>query len=514
MGCHVSRAAAARQIAAIEASENKGRDHMGDTSNTIALDPTTLEARVDKTKDYVPGGIISFRELEELQRTERVVEEAEELIESFSQMAYNIASDPTLDRESAMNNLVAELQRKMEEVNRIQHGMVKETDDADEVTKEDLPSPPESSSSDLTVWKDDDGAWKWMTVYSNKYRDSDRVPEIISEKSHKAFEALVDLGVVPPPELWLWHIPGTMWGKSTMVTYSDGFSLAFGDVLPGYEYVAEALAKAIDEGEDIAVSHGMPGEFIVRNEEDPTVIDFHVTREISVLPRSAAANKLTGFVVFKEQEMMVMPIPQEKKDWLLEHNVLDSVKLAKLESGLAKQAAAADKAGIESKEIVETTEVAPVPQEEIAAKEEEAPVVTPDAEVDEAVEEETKDTETPSEPEIITREEIASAMNAIVDLVRESNELVSARLGDIEAQVKELQVADEVKVKERVSEIPTDSVLSLMNLSIIGSDAARVDGRTALAKEGPEETEVPQVSQTGSPFIDQLMNNAIKTPVQ
>ena len=92
-----------------------------------------------------------------------------------------------------------------------------------------------------------------------------------------------------------------MWGKSDMVTYSDGFSIAFGTVLPGFEHLAENLSKAIDDGADIAVSYGMAGQFIIRNEEDPTVIDFHITREISVLPRSAAANKLTGFVVFHKE---------------------------------------------------------------------------------------------------------------------------------------------------------------------------------------------------------------------
>jgi uncharacterized FlaG/YvyC family protein len=491
---------------------------MSETSETIALDPTTLEAKVEKSEDkdkdksihtYVPYGIISFAELEKSERTERVVEEAKDVIDSFSQIAYNITTSPDIDRETAMNNLVAELQGKMEEINKIQHGMVKETDDADEVSEEDLPSLPATQKSDFTVWKDADGSWKWMTIYSNKFRDSDRVPEIISEKSHQTFEALVDMEIVPPPELWLWHIPGSMWGKSDMVTYSDGFSIAFGTVLPGYEYIAEGLMKAIDEGDDIAVSHGMPGEFIVRNEDDPTIIDFHITREISVLPRSAAANKLTGFVVFKEQGEEAMPIPDEKKEWLLAKFGIDQSAITKLESGLAKQAKAADDAGIESKETEEAEPVAETEvKDEVVAEKEEAPVKTPDAEVDEKVEEETKETETPTEPTPITREEIAEAMNALVGLVKESNEGVSSRLGDIEAQLKELQVADEEKVTERVSQIPSDSVLDLMGMSVIGQSGARVDGRKSLAKEGPEETEAPKVSVTGSPLLDSYMDGA------
>ncbi len=486
---------------------------MSETTETIALDPTTLEAKVvkpdDKRKEYVPFGVISFAELEKQKRSERVAWEAQDLADTFSGLVYNITTSPEIDRETAMNNLVNEFQGRMEGLSKIQHGMVKETDDAAAVPEEDLPSPPEAQKSDFTVWKDADGSWKWMTIYSNKFRDSDRVPEIISEKSHQTFEALVDMEIVPPPELWLWHIPGSMWGKSDMVTYSDGFSIAFGTVLPGYEFIAEGLMKAIDEGDDIAVSHGMPGEFIVRNEDDPTVIDFHITREISVLPRSAAANKLTGFVVFKEQGEDVMPIPDEKKEWLLAKFGIDQGVITKLESGLANQAKAADDAGIESKETEEAEPVAEVEtKEEVVEEKDEAPVETPDAEVDEKVEEETKETETPAEPTPITREEIAEAMNVIVGLVKENGESMSNRLGDIEAQLKELQVADEEKITERVSQIPSDSVLDLMGMSVIGRSDARVDGRKSLAKEGPEETEAPKVSVTGSPLLDSYMDGA------
>ena len=498
MGCHSSRAAAAKQIAAIEASE-KG-NNMNDTSDTIALDPSALEARVEKgrdvTKDYVPAGIISFRELDELKRTERVAWEAQDVVDSFAQMAYNIALDPTIDRESVMNNLVAELQGKMEEINKIQHGMLKETMHAEDVPDEDFPDSQNGQKSDFMVWKDVDGLYKWMTIYSNKYRDSDRVPEIISEKSHKVFEALVDQKIVPPPELWLWHIPGTMWGKADMVTYSDGFSIAFGHVLPGFEFIAEGLIKAIDDGEDMAVSHGMPGQFIIRNEDDPTIIDFHITREISVLPRSAAANKLTGFVVFKEQGEQEMPIPDEKKEWLMAKFDLDPDTISKLETGLAKQAAAADEAGIESKESEVETE------EEIAEEKEEATEETTEV-VAEVVAE--NDSEKEGEDKPLTRDEIAEAMNAVVGIFNDGIKDIGARLGDIEAQVKELQVVDQAKVKERVDQIPTDSLIDMITVNVIGRPDAYVDGRTTLAKEGPEETEVPAVSQTGVPMIDRLM---------
>ena len=486
---------------------------MGDTTNTIALDPATLEARVEKpgdnNKEYVPYGVISFAELEKQKRAEMVAWEAQDLADTFAGLVYNITTSPEIDRETAMNNLVNEFQGRMEGLSKLNHGMTKEIGDADNAPEEGLPNPPKVQKSDFTVWKDIDDNWRWMTVYSNKFRDSDRVPEIISEKSHITFERLVDDGIVPPPDLWLWHVPGTMWGKSDMVTYSDGFSVAFGTVLPDYEHIAENLSKAIDNGEDIAVSHGMPGQFIIRNEDDPTVIDFHITREISVLPRNAAANKLTGFVVFnKEQGETAMPIPDEKKEWLLGVG-LTAEQIEGLESGLAKQAAAATDAGIESKE---TEEAAPVAEAETKTEtteeKEEAPVETPEATVENEEEDETKGVDTPVEPTPLSRDEIAEAMTAVVALVKESNDTVGNRLNDIEAQIKELQVSTDVKVKERVEQIPTDSVLSLMNMSVIGQDGARVDGRTGLAKDGPEETEQTQAPRTPSPLIDSLMSGA------
>ncbi len=477
-----------------------------ETINTVALNPTTPEEKVekeeDKKKDYVPYGVISFAELEKMQRTERVAWEAREVADSFSQMAYNIISTPEIDRETAMNNLVTELQGKMEEINKINRGVVKETTHANDATPEDVPDSPELQKSDLMLWKDVDGLYKWVTVYSNKYRDEDRVPEIISEKSHKAFEYLVDEGIVPAPELWLWHIPGTAWGKSDMVTYSDGFSIAFGHVLPGFEFVAEGLMKAMDEGDDIAVSHGMPGQFIVRSKEDPTVIDFHITREISVLPRSSAANKLTGFVVFKEEGDSDMPLPDEKKQWLMAKFDLDPDTISKLETGLAKQAEAADKAGIESKES-DDAKAESTPDETTEQKEEES--TDPVLDVENKKEEKVDETASKEDDKPLSRDEIAEAMNAVVGVFRDGLKEISDRLNDMESQVKELQVENTQETKERIEQIPTDSLVDMVHMNIIGKDGARVDGRNKLAKDGPEETEPITPSATGVPVIDRLM---------
>lgn len=156
---------------------------------------------------------------------------------------------------------------------------------------------PDSVKANFMVWKSATGQYRWFAIYSNNFRDKDNPPEIISEKSHRNYVEMVKSGTVDYPELWHWHLPGTAWGKADMVDYTDdGFAIAGGYVYEGHEKEAEAVAGM----DDIRMSHGMPTAYIMRNKADPTIIDFHVTREISTLPGWAAANPLTDFVMLSE----------------------------------------------------------------------------------------------------------------------------------------------------------------------------------------------------------------------
>ncbi len=467
------------------------------------------EATVEKA--FVPHGIISFDELDEVQRASAMVRHADDTVDSFQQMVNNIIHDDSLDRESALNRLVNELTQRIEGVVKIQHNM-KETDgDVDgesasegklDAPQQDLPNPnKEANESGFLVWKDKSGVWRWMAVYSNKFRDDDYIPEIISEKSHKTFERLVDDGIVPMPELWAWHIPGSHWGQADMVTYSDGFSLAVGHFYEGKEQYALHMSEAMERGEDIAVSHGMPAQWIIRNEEDPTTIDFHITREISPLPRDAAANKMTGFVVFKELGDTEMPIPEAKKEWLKDVVGLEPDFIESLESGLAKQASDADEAGIESKEVEDAKATAakadateePKTPEEPAAKKEETTEETTD-----------EDEETSDSEDVLSRNEVAEALKQVAGIFNERINDLNARLGDAEAQIKELTVLD-ASLKEQT---PTDSLSDMIRGSVIGDEAARVDGRKKEAKDGPVEREAVAPPLTPVPFINDLLQGS------
>ena len=160
---------------------------------------------------------------------------------------------------------------------------------------------PASVKSSVNFTKHKDGSWRWMTIYSNCYRDQDSPPEIISEKSHRNFVKMVEKGIVDYPELWIWHLKETKFGIADFVSFTDdGFAIASGTVDKGKEHIAERLQNY----SDLKTSHGMPRWSILRNDpEDSSVITSHASKEISVLPGWAAANKLTGSY-FKGKNML------------------------------------------------------------------------------------------------------------------------------------------------------------------------------------------------------------------
>ncbi|RPJ40153.1 MAG: hypothetical protein EHM35_00680, partial [Planctomycetaceae bacterium] len=161
------------------------------------------------------------------------------------------------------------------------------------------------------VWKEGD-TYRWLAVYSSKYRDDDNPPEILSESAHKDFVDAVDKGEWPMPELWLWHVKGTRSGAADYVAYDDsGFAIASGAFDKDKEHIASRLAEC----DDLSTSHGMPMAEIRREEADSTIISRYRSKEISPLPRWAAANKHgTGFSILSKEADMA--IPEKKRPFL------------------------------------------------------------------------------------------------------------------------------------------------------------------------------------------------------
>jgi hypothetical protein len=122
--------------------------------------------------------------------------------------------------------------------------------------------------------------------------------------------------------------------------------------------------------------------------------------------------------------------------------------------------------------------------------------------------------------DILTREEVAGAMKAIVEVLRdEIKEVTEATVTEITealkplvAEVKSLKEADEVKVAQKAAETPAASLSSLLQ-SVIGSKATFVDADSQLAKSGPKETAAPTDAVTGIPFVDAFIGETDQSAV-
>lgn len=459
----------------------------------IVLDPGMHEARIDHTGDKPKPqtqetteeekkkskslhGAVTFEEFETLADAHNSAAKVAELTKTFSSLVGNILSDPTVDTKSAINRVSQEYMQRVEasmstksftqKAKEFFFGSDPQEESAipNEVEHNELGDYLDSVPSSIEmpgfgVWKDKNGKYRWIATYSNNLLDDDNPPEIISAKSQETFVKMVDDGIVDYPELWLWHVKESRVGVADMVDFtSDGFSVATGVFDPGREIVAENLSKMSDLG----VSHGMLPSPMRRDPEDPNIITFHITKEISPLPMWAAANKRTGFSVVKGTNMKDSFTP-EKRQFLAEAG-LSEEEIAQIEDGQAKMREEAEVEGVPSKE---------------------------ESAVEEEVTEETSN--------YVTSEEVAGVLQELLTPMAEQMRNVSETIAALQSEIKELQSSDREKVQSIKEETPQMSLRDLLGLN-----GTPLDGRTKLAKDGPQETKQTD-SVTGIDAIDGLL---------
>ena len=414
---------------------------------------------------YVPFSALTFEDIDEFVKAEETAERVGEVTRQFETLTYNIMNNSEVtDKSSAMQTIVGQLDSRLSQA--VEMGSKSVWDKVRGLFRKEKPAPERKEG--LLIWKEKD-RYRWFAVYSNKFRDEDFPPEIISEKAHKTYVELVDKGLVPFPELWHWHIPGSRWGEADWVAYDSdlGFSLASGLVDVGHEKEAEAI---MEYDEPLAVSHGL--YVLERNEDDETIIDGYFSEEISDLPIKAAANKLTGFSLIesKENEM----IPEDKKVHLRSVGLSED-QIKGIESDLEGKAVKAEETGLEFKE-------APVESPEGSAVAEQAP---------EAVPTEVDDLTLP-----VTRQEVAEAITQVV------TPLV-ANIGTLTEAIAGLKEKDTAKIKEVAADTPAFSIAHLVShsLSAIGKKETEVDGEVV----GPKEKASGEKSISGVSWIDSML---------
>ena len=443
------------------------------------------EAVKELTLLYDKGmyGPTTFEELDSVRDAQERAREIDSAIGDFSFLMYNAVNDPdTDDKVGAIRQLVSGLEGRMnslsssvgKSISRLSKALGRTEPEEDNI---------QLSEKALNIYKDKNGEYRWIARYSNNRRDRDNPPEIISSYSHNRFVKMVDNQLAPKPRLWLWHEPALEWGEADWVAYDDeGFALAGGHIHPGCEPIAKALAEIPDD--QLRVSHGMLPWSVKRAEGDPSIITEHITHEISPLPAYAAANLLTGFLILDEVKSM---IPEKKKE-SLEQWGLPIEAIAQLELMNSKSADIADELNIEKKEAsseeegveeIKSVESTPVAQEVV---EETAP-----ADVKE------------------TGSVISEELTAVLKTVLESVVRIDNRL-------KQIEQSETTRLAQKAAMTPLASLSALVSQQIlgspIGSEQARVDGRTSLAKSAPEETPAPNNKQKiGIPFLDAMVSN-------
>lgn len=486
---------------------------------TIALDPRTHSTVVpgdagDKTKEGPPVplyGVLSFSELEDIQASVIASEQEWKLREFLQVIIQNIlcADLPPMIQEERIGQAVRDYHLRVsilqgtESTDELPAPMERTLgDEGPEATDEDVYT---SADGGMLLWKEkSSGRLRILTAFSNQFRDQDNPSEILSEKAHKTFVEMVDQGIVDYPEGWHWHTKGTRWWKADWLDYSDGFILASGLVDPGHEHEAYAVASM---GDAVAMSHGMLPDLLIRQQLDPSVIDFYITKEITDLPSPVAANPLTGILVLKEGEDMALT--PAKRQYLLKAGLTDE-QVAALEGDLATKSSEARESGLEYKEAGTdgATDVVEAPAEEstevavetapetlepvMSVVETVVPAVAVSEEAFAAFRNEVADT-------------MASMMSAFTDSMAAIAEQLTGRLDGVELAVKEMSEADRERVADLAAATPPTSLAAMIQERAITSADARIRGNTKLAKDRPHEKEATPAGPTPYSFLNTLV---------
>ena len=460
LGEHDSRDKAQAQMKALYANEKKAVKKELDEPTEELITKDGWEEEPIPVKLVEPSTALTFADLFAQAEADEFAQVMGNLTDQFSALACNImgAAEVT-DKAAALKELANEYQGLLETY--IRHEDTEETPgeeiedhlyDAEPIGEKELGwlgklkelffgKPETVESGDLFIWKEG-ATYRWIAAYSNNRQDEEQ--EIISNDSHKEFDQALHNKEWAMPEVYLWHIPYPV-GVADYHAYdeSTGFPVAAGHFYEGMEWAAEGILKEKWDG----ISHGMPERWVQYDPQNPKVIIRHRTKEITFLPLWAAANKLAFSIINKEKAMSDIEkgLPAHKRPDFVKAFGEERVK--QIEAALAEKSKEADESGIQKKE-------------------------------------------TGQEEATLIQTDLVKALEVVMDKVKEGFDVMAARLEALEAS----------KVKEADQ---FDILAQLKAKSIIGDPAAKVDGRSQLGKDAPEEV----TSANRQPTPVGLLNN-------
>ena len=328
----------------------------------------------------------------------------------------------------------------------------------------------------------DDGRLWWVATYSNNIRDRDNPPEILSGESHRRAVYMTDKGVVPYPELWVWHEKAWRIGTVKWLAVDTVDDIVFALAAGYVDEEAKEFVKAI-ANKDIALSHGMYPSSIERALEDKTIITGYIDHEISLLPTFAAANPHTGFVPQREQEKDKMAVNTEKREALEKEWPGATESLSEIEKQNKERGSAAKDLDLEVKESEETEQPEEGAETAKEAREEGDGEQTPEKEI------------APTEGGLTAaelRDEVVDAIKALNERLGSIEDAIAANRETAEKQIAEVrsEVEQAKKREKQKNEAPIQSTLAslIQGKSAVGRKETSVPETDDMAS-GPEETE-------------------------
>lgn len=308
-------------------------------------------------------------------------------------------------------------------------------------------------------------------------------------------------------EFWFWHLPKSKFGDIRLQARVGRFLVEagpFDDTIVGrtfkefFEMYPDGHPEIAPEG--WGASHGYT--FNKADREDG-VYDWFEKHESSVLPLVVASNPHNPKMTIKEVDSLMDA--KKREAWAKEFGAefVDTIlqvgetKTAALEQSVEFKEVAVEE--VQEEVVSEETEVKEEPVEEEPVQEVKEESVEEIEFTEEADTTEKEVSEEPTEPPI-SRKELAEALKMVVQELTDrfekkiSNEIETTVDAMVEVitplsnQVKALAQTDEQKIAQQAQSVPTASLTAMVKENLFG-DETRLDGRTTLAKDGPQEAE-------------------------
>lgn len=411
----------------------------------------------------------------------------------------------------------------------------------------------------VSVTKSLNGQYTLLGRFSNRWRDWDfhsnpeNGGEIISSAAHQEFIAWLDKNPQHAPELWVWHTWGSAFkNRAYWWGWSGNFMYAAWELTPDEAIkVVEWQEELKSQGRDLGMSFGF---YVLDYDFRNGIIEKYRAFEASILPLDRAANPWTSVLVNYKEEKMAFD--KERIEALCKiHGPAFVEKLIKEDEEMAK---ALDAAGFDTKSFDDVSEQEVEARSESVSEGEDADVISEKAEgsvvetkndgavIEEHVVEDKKNDETlqskePKEAEKAEvdnfsdrRDEIVKALVEKMDAMRNGMEqdiigalermkqLYDGEIGSLRNTVESLQKAlltqqeiieafgkqidamrERVEAEEEAEKMaaaPAGLLAAfLAPKSIVGSEAAALDGRASLAKQAPAQA-------TGNNFVKALFS--------